>query len=154
MDISLQVRSYFLEKERLTIDCVEIFLKSLKITKEDIDKYLLQPKELEYGRYTLFYNEHVEVCILNWVKGSKSKIHDHGNSDCSMLVIEGILANKNYKLNDQEELVEVFTNFNKREDVVSISNTEIHGIEQVEGDAAITLHVYYPPIEKNKIFSP
>jgi hypothetical protein len=69
-----------------------------------------------------------------------------------MLVIEGELANRNFDFYENNELVPSFTIINKSNDVVTISNSEIHELEQVGEDSAITLHVYYPPLEQIKIF--
>lgn len=152
MDFLFNINKSFNSQSELTIEYIETFLKSTPITKKDVESYLLEPEGFPYGRYTLFMNSEVEVCVLHWIKGSKSSIHDHASSDCTMLVIEGELVNRNFALNENNELVPSFTIINKTNDVVTISNSEIHELEQVGEDSAITLHVYYPPLEQIKIF--
>jgi predicted metal-dependent enzyme (double-stranded beta helix superfamily) len=151
MDLSAKIINNFQSERNLTVNSVESYLKNLTVTKNDLTQYLVAPRHFEYDRYTLFKNENIEVCVLNWVKGSKSTLHDHANSDCTMLVVQGQLLNKNYRLDDANQLVSQI-HFIHEEDVVSISKSDIHQLEQTGDENAITLHAYYPPIEYNNTF--
>jgi cysteine dioxygenase len=152
MDFLSNINESFNEQKGLTIEYIEAFLKNIIVNKTDVEPYLIEPDHLPYGRCTLFKNEEVEVCVLHWIIGSKSSIHDHANSDCSMLVIEGNLLNRNFDLNENNELIPLSTLTNHPNDVVTVSKTNIHELEQVGSDVAITLHIYYPPLQNIKIF--
>lgn len=152
MDVSVKLTDYFQTEKNLTVRSIEDYLNNLTITKSDLTPYVVPPKHLEYGRHTVFKNKRVEVCVLNWVKGSKSCLHDHANSDCTMLVVHGKLLNKNYSLDEKNQVISQL-DINHKDDVVSISKSDIHQLEQTGDEETITLHVYYPPIENNKVFN-
>jgi cysteine dioxygenase len=152
MEMLLKIDKSFKEQKGLTIEYIEDFLKKLTVEKKEIEPYLTEPDDLPYGRCTLFKNEEVEVCVLHWIIGSKSSIHDHANSDCSMLIVEGNLLNRNFGLSENNELIPLFTLTNKPNDVVTVSKSDIHELEQVGTEVAITIHIYYPPLQNIKIF--
>jgi cysteine dioxygenase len=152
VDLSIKAANYFNSNQKFTISNIEDFLIGLNVTYQDVIQYLIEPDQFQYGRNTLYENEHVEVCVLNWVKDSKSHIHDHAESDCTMLVIQGELINEDYCINDNNAPVSVQSSICRMNDIKSVSKSDIHEIRQTGEIDSISLHVYYPPIKANKFF--
>lgn len=153
MLLSENITNYFNSNQARSIHEIEAFLGSLSLTYRDVSQFLVPPDQLQYGRYTLYKNEQVEVCILHWVKDSRSPIHDHADSDCTMLVIHGELMNEDYQLNEKNKLIRAASSRFASNDILSVSKSDIHEISQIGTEFSVSLHVYYPPIQNNNIFN-
>lgn len=53
-----------------------------------------------YTRTRLLIMPHFEVVAMRWSPGSISPIHDHGTSDCWVLMMEGALDVENFERDD------------------------------------------------------
>ena len=53
-----------------------------------------------YTRTLLVRAPHYEVVVMRWSPGSISPIHDHGNSHCWVLMLEGSLDVENFERSD------------------------------------------------------
>lgn len=53
-----------------------------------------------YTRTQLLREPHYEIVVMRWSPGSISPIHDHGDSDCWVLMMEGALEVENFDRDD------------------------------------------------------
>jgi len=105
--------------------------------------------DFNYQRKLVHQGEQVEILILSWKKGQKTKIHDHSENGCVLSVLQG-------KLKEQRYCNETLNTMHKTE--VSIGNYNYidnsryyHDIEALED--SVSLHIYSPPKHIVKFFT-
>jgi len=130
----------------------------------------------KYTRNIVLSNEHMDVLLMCWPPGCASSIHDHDNSSCWVLVVEGSVVETQYQLPRMglkfisEEMKNPSgavgrcgslklvnrTTLNPRMITATYANNDIgiHRVENLTNKPAYTLHVYAPPLRKFKLFKP
>ncbi len=96
-----------------------------------------------YHRSKVFSNDDFEIFVITWNKLQQSKIHDHSENGCYMLILEGELVEELY--NDTSSLPKQTTTYKKGN--VSYIHNDIgyHRILNKTTNIAISLHIYSPP---------
>ncbi len=93
--------------ERTLADVIEVpqFVRALRRGIEAFTRYRafmpLAPRA--YTRTLLEKTDEYEVIAMLWAPGSVSPIHDHGDSRCWVIVLEGSLDVENYDRLDERE---------------------------------------------------
>ncbi|MBY0451950.1 MAG: aminotransferase class V-fold PLP-dependent enzyme [Bdellovibrionaceae bacterium] len=95
--------------------------------------------DASYVRTTLFLCDAFEIVSCEWPKHSQSAIHQHGWSQCHVLVQEGTFENINY-LGFKTE-----TTVHEPGQVISTPINSSHAIKCIS-EKGKTLHVYVPPM--------
>jgi predicted metal-dependent enzyme (double-stranded beta helix superfamily) len=106
-----------------------------------------------YTRTRLLRKPRYEVVVMRWSPGSTSPIHDHGNSRCWVLMLEGALQVENYERDDDAgELVTLRPTGRIALGPGDIDyrggNTELHRVHNVSNEMAYSLQLYSEPIER------
>lgn len=97
---------------------------------------------------SLYESSHFEVNLIGWRSGQQSSVHDHRGTACCVLVLDGLLTNRDYRVVSGNKLYELGKfNLNPGE-VLTRTGGEIHrcGNEQPYGVDLVTLHLYSPPL--------
>jgi len=154
--------------------------------QKELSKWYPRPSEFEkyvhwddkdpnkYTRNLIFSNVNMDVILMCWPPGSKSSIHDHDESSCWVVMVEGSIVEVQYGM-PQVDRKFIETEMRNPSGAVgrcgklrilneakldpggctsSYANNDI-GIHRVENRTtrpAYTLHVYAPPLQKMKIF--
>eukprot|EP00940_MAST-03C_sp_MAST-3C-sp2_P001596 g1596.t1 len=129
----------------------------------------------QYTRNLIFHNDQMDVILMCWPAGSVSTIHDHDESSCWVVVVEGEAYEVQYTMPcvDRKFIESEMKNptgargrcgplrvcneakLSTFGTTSTYANNEI-GIHRVENRSmstpAITLHVYAPPLKKLKIY--
>lgn len=125
-------------------------IENLKLDIEDVKKYCTWDKD-NYTRNIIQLNNNYHLLILCWQQEQYSSIHDHGNRDCFMYVIDGMIQENIYQLK-QKNLIDCQKNIYKQgSDSYIMDSMGMHSIKCLS-DRAITLHLYAKPIEKYQVF--
>lgn len=101
-----------------------------------------------YARHLVFRSEFVEMLVLCWKPGQRTPIHDHNGSYGAVRVLEGVIWETMFTLEDVRGL----TYHSSREwtagHVTGADVPDIHqlGNPEVSGQDLITLHLYAPPL--------
>ena len=104
--------------------------------------------DIGYQRKSILCGKQAEFLILSWKKGQKSKIHDHPENGCILIVLQGKLREKRYCNKEISVMKETEACVG---DVSYIDNSECyHDIEALED--SVSLHIYSPPNYHPKIF--
>lgn len=107
-----------------------------------------------YTRNLIARTDAFEVIALCWAPGARSQIHDHADSDCAFVVLEGAIACENFRLalapggpGARRELHRAGTRILGPGDLdVRSGHLSVHRVA-ASGGAATTLHVYAKPID-------
>ncbi len=96
---------------------------------------------------TLFQSAYFEVNLIGWRPGQSSSIHHHIGSACCVLVLDGLLTNRDYRVACESHLIETAKTDLTCGEVLTRFGTQIHscGNEQKNVDLT-TLHLYSPPL--------
>lgn len=105
------------------------------------------------------YDGQPSVYLLGWREADFTDIHDHGACEVGIYVMQGIVIEDVFvpgSLVQQEgEKCNVnlaFSRYLKQGDILSCPEQYIHRVGNVFPEAAATLHVYGPALDKMKIF--
>jgi len=129
-----------------------------------------------YTRNLVFTNQHMDVILMCWPPGCKSSIHDHEESSCWVVLVEGSAVEVKFALPKLDRQFLKMESLNPAsavgrcgplqrlgetvmEDVGGhpggyVNNdVGIHRVENRSDKPAYTLHVYAPGLRKMRIFS-
>ncbi len=97
-----------------------------------------------YDRKVLYSCPAFEVVQCEWKKNSSSPMHNHGSSDCYVLVEEGLFEES------VRSGLEISTSFRKSGQVIHTPPFSSHDLI-CKSDYARTVHVYVPPLSKDQL---
>jgi cysteine dioxygenase len=108
----------------------------------------------KYTRTRFYEGERFEILVLCWNEGQMSPIHDHANSICSMLVLDGEASTTMYEVRDAGQgaggkaLVAEGATRLAAGNLTTVYGGDIHRVGNPEGSGRrlITIHFYLPPI--------
>ncbi len=102
--------------------------------------------ERAYQRNLIHSTETYEVLVLCWRSGQRSPIHDHGESTCGVLVVEGVATETIFAANPGKPLIEARSRRIEAGSIVISHGGDIHQVANLESPGAdlISLHVYSP----------
>lgn len=97
---------------------------------------------------TFYESPYFEVNLIGWRSGQTSSIHDHCDSACCVLVLEGVLTNRDFHVGFGNTLKENARIDFASGEILARSGREIHccGNEQSNEARLVTLHLYSPPL--------
>ena len=128
------------------------------LQKVEVEAAELRPyvgfKAGTYARHRVFRNEFVELLVLCWKPGQSTPIHDHNGSHGAVCVLEGVLWETSFNLNDARGLTYGAAREWTRGEVTGADVPDIHqlGNPEVSGQNLITLHMYAPPLSSLNIY--
>lgn len=88
--------------EEFTCDNVYQYLSKSPVEVDSISKYFFWSKNF-YTRNLIYKDERFEVMAICWEKGQVSRIHNHSDQKCWMMVATGKLRGQNFKVLDIDE---------------------------------------------------
>lgn len=106
--------------------------------------------EQNYHRERILIDTNMEVLILGWLNGQRSKIHDHIGSTCGVLVLQGEAIETTFRKTDNNHIYATGSCFYKQGDITTGQDEDIHQISNLASNASslVTLHIYSPPINE------
>lgn len=146
-------------------DGVDLVLQQLKHYSARFQdwKHYANFSDLHYTRNLVDDNDMLEMIVLCWNPGQESRIHNHGDSDCFMVVLEGEIVEKRFAVEGSAIDAGTCPNLSLisetklayGSDAVHIHDKlGVHAVGNATDKPAVTLHVYTPPIKRVKVFEP
>jgi len=142
--------------EKFTCDNVYHFLSENPVDTDTISKYFFWSKNF-YTRNLIYKDERFEVMAICWEKGQISRIHNHWDQKCWMMVTTGKLRGQNFKVLDIDEnkgfckLAET-DQFDLSDCLAAKVELEepIHQVLNLPefDERAVSLHIYSKPYDK------
>ena len=102
--------------------------------------YHINFSQIKYTRTILYVNDVIEIILICWEKGQKSKIHDHPNRGCLLKVLDGSLTENNYNENIKFFHSKILC---KNDIGFKESDKILHSI--CANEKTVSLHIYAPP---------
>lgn len=97
---------------------------------------------------SLFQSRDFEINLIGWRSGQHSAVHDHRGTACAVIVLDGILTNRDYRVNSSGRPRETARLQLEPGQHLTRNDLQIHrcGNEQASGENLATLHLYSPPL--------
>ena len=138
------------------------YIKAHPVRPDSLQPYLFF-SAASYTRNLIFKNDLFELLAIGWDVGQVSRIHNHREQQCWMVVPIGKLKNQNYRVvaRDPQAMtcrLEPSTNFL----ITPTAPLEVDQDEPVHqvlnlrefGERAVSLHVYSKPFSTCEVYNP
>jgi len=136
-------------------------IEEMRSLAEGVDLDAFDPGEFRsfneqrYARNTVFENEHFELVVICWRPGQASAVHDHGDSFCLYLVVDGEFEERLYELGTDGEPKPTTSRRWGKGGITIASGPDIHQIANDSDQDLLTVHMYSPPLKQtSKLFTP
>lgn len=155
-----QLEPFAALKERLNelrsvpaLDQLYAWLREWSEAPEDLYAYR-SFKAATYARHRVMRNEFIELLVLCWRPGQRTPIHDHNGSYGSVRVLEGVMWETVFTLEEERGLVYERAREWSPGFVTGADIPDIHqlGNPDVSGQDLVTLHLYSPPLTSLNIY--
>jgi cysteine dioxygenase len=129
----------------LTLPELTHFVGSAGLTREDL-ACMVEFREDGYTHHAVFRSRHLEVGCIGWRPGQHTPIHDHHDSVCCMLVVDGLLTNTTYRPHGSATVAAVDTRRLRAGELLGLDHGAIHRLSNEHAASVVTMHVYSPPL--------
>ncbi|MBS2036148.1 cysteine dioxygenase family protein [bacterium] len=93
-------------------------------------------------RYRLIYeDDRIDVWVLSWMPGQGTGFHDHDHSEVALMCVQGTILEKQMMLPTGASRIEMTPGY-----VRTGGAGYIHAVSHIEGEPAVSLHAYSPPL--------
>jgi predicted metal-dependent enzyme (double-stranded beta helix superfamily) len=89
-------------------------------------------------------DDHVTIWVIAWMEGHDTGYHDHDISAGAVVVAKGSIVDERLRLAGEPS-----TRVLVAGDVATFEVSEIHRVRHANGEPAVTIHVYSPPLERH-----
>jgi len=97
--------------------------------------------DVSYKKNLLFASGDVDIYLICWRAGQKSKIHDHPDKGCVMIVLEGVLLETQFVMEGVNLVLHKKNILTVGESNYNYGSTVLHQIEPLCD--TVSLHVYH-----------
>ncbi len=141
-------------------DVVFPFVRSHPVQPESLQQYLFFSRKT-YTRNLVFKNQLFELLALCWEIGQASRIHNHRDQQCWMVVPMGKLKNQNYIVLDRDPVKKTCRLVPSKSFLIDPANPlEVDPAEPVHqvmnlrdyGERAVSLHIYSNPFSTCEVY--
>ena len=148
-DLINQLKTFAVED--FPIGKVSEYLNNYSISNKNLNNYV-HFKDEKYCRNLIYKEDDFEILLVCWKAGQVAPIHGHEGEKCWMRVESGALRVSNYLLQSLDPLTLNMTEQIKGESGHLYGPAEIHSVENVYSEDAVSLHVYAKPFSKCDIY--
>jgi predicted metal-dependent enzyme (double-stranded beta helix superfamily) len=104
-----------------------------------------------YSRTLLHKTNAFELIVMRWAPGAQTCIHDHGESRCWALVVEGTLRVENFeRLDEGSEIARLrlrgVSDFQTGQIDYQATWRDLHRVTNVDSDTSYSLQLYAAPL--------
>lgn len=110
--------------------------------------------ESSYGRNLIWRSRDFELLLLCWRSGQASAIHDHGDQDCWMAILDGVLEEEHFSARDGELKRGRVKEYEAGGVAFIRDEIALHQIRAGEAEDGVSLHLYSRPIDDCLSFCP
>ncbi|WP_042356145.1 cysteine dioxygenase [Bacillus rubiinfantis] len=155
MELIQDIQTMFHHLPSYTKENIDLAVKKLQLTFDQLRPYITAPLELEYGRNVIFNNGKIEVIVVHLPSMAKTLVHDHGTSSGCIKIVKGKLLNLVY--HQQETELIPLINESKlfaAGDIFHVTGDTIHMMFNPTLSPVVTFHVYSPPLSSGNLYQP
>lgn len=145
----------------ITPEAVYPYIKTHPVRPDTLKPYLVF-SAASYTRNLVFKNDLFELLAICWEVGQVSRIHNHRDQQCWMLVPIGKLKNQNYRVLERDPQKKTCRLEPSRSFVITPTepvqvdpNEPVHQVLNLAeyGERAVRLHIYSRPFDTCEVYS-
>ena len=148
-DLIIQLKKF--ATEDFPVSSVSDYLNDYSLSNEILNEYA-HFKDQKYCRNLVHKENDFEIILVCWKAGQVAPIHGHEGEKCWLRVESGALQICNYKLDSIKPLELTMTGVIKGEAGYVDGPADIHSVENVNDEPAVSLHVYAKPFGQCDIY--
>jgi len=126
-------------------------LEDSSLSEKDIKDYI-QFDQKKYTRHLIYKDNSFELLLMCWSPGQRAPIHGHEGEKCFMRVEKGSLLFTNYILESTNPLSLKMIDSIKGSPGFLDGPADVHSVENIYTDNAITFHVYAKPYAECDVY--
>ena len=127
-------------------------VKKVRLQASDLEQFYSW-KQAHYTRNCAKRRESYELVVLCWEPGQDTPIHCHDKQDCWVYMVEGVITETHYQLEDGDMPVRKDErDLNKGGFAFINDKIALHTLKNNGTDRAVSLHLYASPISECKIY--
>ena len=143
-------------------DQVNRYVRTNLVSRESLEPYAFFERD-HYTRNLIFKNDLFEVMALCWEPGQISRMHNHRDQQCWMVMADGRLENVNYRISERDAeagtcRVQPSTSLLiTREQPMTVDEDEpVHQVTNCmhANQRALSVHIYSKPFDTCEIYTP
>jgi len=137
-------------KDGCYLEATQNFPAELSLFKDYL--FFDQPK---YTRNLVSCNDQYELMILCWEPGQETPIHDHGESEGYLLLLQGSLTEQIYHQNEKKTSLTLVKEQTLSSGEASVINESVgyHKLANKSKERVVSFHLYYKPIKKFFVYN-
>jgi cysteine dioxygenase len=141
--------------EEFTCDNVYGFLSGTRVDPESLSRFLFWSEKC-YTRNLIYKDERFEAMAICWDTGQISRIHDHADQKCWMMVVSGRLRGQNFRAVEMDASGHCLLEETDRFDLSDCLSAKVELEEPIHqilnlpefGERAVSLHIYSRPFDE------
>ena len=133
------------------VETVSDYILKYKFSDNELNNYCFY-KDSKYARHLVHKEKDFEILIVCWKPGQAAPIHGHEGEKCWMRIESGALQISNYQLDSISPLKLTMSGLTKGDVGYLDGPAEIHSVENIYEESAISLHIYAKPFDKCDIY--
>jgi len=138
-------------RENFPVKEISSYLANYNLSEKIMNEYI-SFKSDNYARHLVYKDEDFEILIVCWEPGHIAPIHGHEGEKCWMRVELGALKVQNYELDSVSPLSLTMMEEVKGEKGFLDGPADIHSVENVYNEPAVSLHIYAKPFDQCDIY--
>lgn len=140
--------------ERASLARLETLLSNCAATLDDVREFV-RFDQSHYTRNLVAKGTWYEVLVICWLSGQRSPIHNHAQSTCGLMVLDGVCSETMFAHSPCGQVVALSTSHKHVGDVCATEDDDTHQVSNLQGpgENLVTIHIYSPPLRKMKKFS-
>lgn len=96
----------------------------------------------------LFLDDSLGIWVLSWMSGHDTGFHDHDISSGAFTVVEGHLREERMRIGAPASVLQLEVGVSTH-----FSPKDIHRVAHEEGEVAVSIHAYSPPLKRMGSYS-
>lgn len=139
---------------RPTLDDLRSKLSELPDFSRQLPNFVTEPDQLPYGRNVIYSTDHLELIVINLPPMRRTAIHDHGQSNCCAIIVEGTMTNTTYDPVGPGEVEATEEQLIKPGQFLVSPKGHIHQMSNRTSERVLSLHAYSPPLSGMQNYTP
>lgn len=129
----------------LSLDELTTLVTAHSLRRDDLQGFLTTGAS-DYAHREVFRSPYLELGCIGWRPGQYTPVHDHHESVCCVLVLDGALTNTDYRPLAGRKVARHATRRLLGGEILACAQGSIHCMGNDSAADLFTMHLYSPPL--------
>ncbi|NQX64824.1 cysteine dioxygenase family protein [Paenibacillus alba] len=154
MTLLKAIEQSFCKLQEPSLEQLQAAMASIESLLHEVPKYKTEPEHLAYGRNVIYSATNLEVIVIHIPAFEATAIHNHGQSIGVAYLTQGSLINTKFHLDSEGYPVTDAEDAINAKEYFTAPSEQIHQLSNPSPEAAISIHVYSPPLRQVERYLP